>query len=76
MKILIIENDKYKYELTVDKSDLNYCIDILIQLGEIINRMLKLKLYLSYCLIILGIIKETTTPRKDTTKAIILNAER
>ena len=52
-------DDKYKYELTVDKSDLNYCIDILIQLGEIINRMLKLKLYLSYSLIILGIISRT-----------------
>ena len=50
------ENKGFKYELSFDKKDLNYCIDIILQLGEIINRMLKLKLYLSYSLIILGII--------------------
>ena len=50
------ENKKYEYELTFDKKDLNFCLDIIIQLGEIINRMLKIKLYLSYSLIILGII--------------------
>ena len=55
-----INNDnKYKYELTFEKNDLNYCLDILMQLGEIINRMLKLKLYPSYSLIILGIISRT-----------------
>ena len=52
-------NNTYKYELNFDKNDLNYCLDIIIQLGEIINRMLKLKLYLSYSLIILGIISRT-----------------
>ena len=50
------ENKGFKYELSFDKKDLNYCIDLILQLGEIINRMLKLKLYLSYSLIILGII--------------------
>ena len=50
---------KAKYELNFDKNDLNYCLDIIIQLGEIFNRMLKLKLYLSYSLIILGIISRT-----------------
>ena len=50
------ENKTYKYELNFDKKDLNYCLDIILQLGEIINRMLKLKLYPSYSLIILGII--------------------
>ena len=45
-----------KYELNLDKNDLNFCIDIILTLGEIINRMLKLKLYLSYSLVILGII--------------------
>ena len=54
-----IENKEFKYELNIDKNDINYCLDIIIQLGEIINRMLKLKLYLSYCLIILGIISRT-----------------
>ena len=50
---------KAKYELNFDKNDLNYCLDIIMQLGEIFNRMLKLKLYLSYSLIILGIISRT-----------------
>ena len=50
------ENKTFKYELSLDKNDLNYCIDIIIELGGIINSMLKLKLYLSYSLIILGII--------------------
>ena len=50
------ENKSFKYELSLDKNDLNYCIDIIIELGGIINNMLKLKLYLSYSLIILGII--------------------
>ena len=50
------ENETFKYELSFDKKDLNYCLDIILELGEIINRMLKLKLYLSYSLIILGII--------------------
>ena len=53
------DNNNCKYELNFDKNDLNYCMDIIIQLGEIINRMLKLKLYLSYSLIILGIISRT-----------------
>ena len=53
------DNNKYKYELNFDKNDINYCLDLIIQLGEIINRMLKLKLYLSYSLIILGIISRT-----------------
>ena len=53
------DNNTYKYELNFDKNDLNYCLDIITQLGEIINRMLKLKLYLSYSLIILGIISRT-----------------
>ena len=53
------DNNNCKYELNFDKNDLNYCLDIIIQLGEIINRMLKLKLYLSYSLIILGIISRT-----------------
>ena len=48
-----------KYELNFDKNDINYCLDIIMELGEIINRMLKLKLYLSYSLIILGIISRT-----------------
>ena len=52
-------NNTFKYELNFDKNDLNYCLDIIIELGEIINRMLKLKLYLSYSLIILGIISRT-----------------
>ena len=52
-------NYTFKYELNFDKSDLNYCLDIIMELGEIINRMLKLKLYLSYSLIILGIISRT-----------------
>ena len=52
-------NNTFKYELNFDKNDINYCIDIIMELGEIINRMLKLKLYLSYCLIILGIISRT-----------------
>ena len=50
------ENKTFKYELSLDKTDLNYCIDIIIELGGTINNMLKLKLYLSYSLIILGII--------------------
>ena len=50
------ENKAFKYELSLDKNDLNYCIDIIIELGGTINNMLKLKLYLSYSLIILGII--------------------
>ena len=50
---------KAKYELNFDKNDLNYCLDIIMQLGEIFTRMLKLKLYLSYSLIILGIISRT-----------------
>ena len=45
-----------KYELNLDKNDLNFCLDIILTLGEIINRMLKLKLYLSYSLVVLGII--------------------
>ena len=49
-------NNMTKYELNLDKNDLNYCTDIILQLGEIINRMLKLKLYPSYSLIVLGII--------------------
>ena len=53
------DNNKFKYELNFDKNDINYCLDLIIQLGEIINRMLKLKLYLSYSLIILGIISRT-----------------
>ena len=52
-------NNTFKYELNFDKNDINYCIDIIMELGEIINRMLKLKLYLSYSLIILGIISRT-----------------
>ena len=52
-------NNNFKYELNFDKSDINYCLDIIMELGEIINRMLKLKLYLSYSLIILGIISKT-----------------
>ena len=52
-------NYTFKYELNFDKNDINYCIDIIMELGEIINRMLKLKLYLSYSLIILGIISRT-----------------
>ena len=52
-------NNTFKYELNFDKNDLNYCLDIIMELGEIINRMLKLKLYLSYSLIILGIISRT-----------------
>ena len=52
-------NNTFKYELNFDKNDINYCIDIIMELGEIINRMLKLKLYLSYSLIILGIISNT-----------------
>ena len=52
-------NYTFKYELNFDKNDLNYCLDIIMELGEIINRMLKLKLYLSYSLIILGIISRT-----------------
>ena len=50
------EKKGFKYELSFDKKDLNYCTDIILELGEIINRMLKLKLYLSYSLIVLGII--------------------
>ena len=50
------ENKTFKYELSFNKNDLNYCIDIIIELGGAINNMLKLKLYLSYSLIILGII--------------------
>ena len=53
------KNNEFKYELNFDRNDLNYCLDIIIQLGEMINRMLKLKLYLSYSLIILGIISRT-----------------
>ena len=52
-------NNTFKYELNFDKNDINYCLDIIMELGEIINRMLKLKLYLSYSLIILGIISRT-----------------
>ena len=52
-------NSANKYELNLDKNDINYCIDIIMQLGEIINRMLKLKLYPSYSLIVLGIISRT-----------------
>ena len=52
-------NYTFKYELNFDKNDINYCLDIIMELGEIINRMLKLKLYLSYSLIILGIISRT-----------------
>ena len=52
-------NNTFKYELNFDKKDINYCLDIIMELGEIINRMLKLKLYLSYSLIILGIISRT-----------------
>ena len=52
-------NNTFKYELNFDKNDLNYCLNIIMELGEIINRMLKLKLYLSYSLIILGIISRT-----------------
>ena len=52
-------NNTLKYELNFDKNDINYCLDIIMELGEIINRMLKLKLYLSYSLIILGIISRT-----------------
>ena len=52
-------NNTFKYELNFDKNDLNYCLDIIMELGDIINRMLKLKLYLSYSLIILGIISRT-----------------
>ena len=52
-------NNTFKYELNFNKNDLNYCLDIIMELGEIINRMLKLKLYLSYSLIILGIISRT-----------------
>ena len=50
------EDKSFKYELTFEKKDLQHSIDIILQLGEIINRMLKLKLYPSYSLIILGII--------------------
>ena len=49
-------NNMNKYELNLDKNDLNFCLDIILTLGEIINRMLKLKLYLSYSLVVLGII--------------------
>ena len=49
-------NNMNKYELNLDKNDLNFCLDIILALGEIINRMLKLKLYLSYSLVVLGII--------------------
>ena len=49
-------NNVNKYELNLDKNDLNFCLDIILTLGEIINRMLKLKLYLSYSLVVLGII--------------------
>ena len=52
-------NNTFKYELNFDKNDLNYCLDIIMELGEIINRMLKLKLYPSYSLIVLGIISRT-----------------
>ena len=52
-------NYTFKYELNFDKNDINYCLDIIMELGDIINRMLKLKLYLSYSLIILGIISRT-----------------
>ena len=50
------ESKAYKYELSFDKKDLEYSIEVILKLGEIINRMLKLKLYSSYCLIILGVI--------------------
>ena len=50
------ENKLFQYALSFDKKDLQYSIDLILQLGEIINRMLKLKLYPSYCLIVLGII--------------------
>ena len=50
------ESKGFKYELSYNKQDLKFCIDLILQLGEMINRMLKLKLYLSYSLIILGII--------------------
>ena len=49
-------NNMNKYELNLDKNELNFCLDIILTLGEIINRMLKLKLYLSYSLVVLGII--------------------
>ena len=49
-------NNMNKYELNLDKNDLNFCLDIILTLGEIINRMLKLKLYLSYSVVVLGII--------------------
>ena len=49
-------NNMNKYELNLDKNDLNFCLDIILTLGEIIKRMLKLKLYLSYSLVVLGII--------------------
>ena len=32
-----IENKEFKYELNIDKNDINYCLDIIIQLGEIIK---------------------------------------
>ena len=49
-------DEKYNFELTLDKNDLNYCIDNILAIGEISNKMLKIKLYPSYNLIVLGII--------------------
>ena len=54
-KIEKVDN-KYKYVYYFDKEDLKYTYDILMNLGETLRRMIKIKLYPVYSLIVLGIV--------------------
>ena len=52
------DNEKkiFRYEAAISKNDLDFCIDLILKLGELFKEMLKIKLYPSYSLIFLGIL--------------------